>query len=81
MPATNTSLIINLSSVFNMMMGLVTGPLLKFFGYRKVALGAGTLFSLGIILTSFASTFKHFIFTYSILAGKIRFALKIYRYK
>lgn len=69
MPATNISMIINLSSVFNMSMGFFTGPLLKYFGYRKVAFSAGLLFSIGIITTAFANTLPHFIFTYSIIAG------------
>lgn len=70
MPATNISMIINLSSVFNMSMGFVTGPLLKYFGYRKVGFAAGVLFSVGITSTAFANTFVHFVFTYCIIAGK-----------
>lgn len=34
--ATDTTLIINLNSVVGMAMGIVIGPMLKIFGYRKV---------------------------------------------
>lgn len=49
--------------------GLFVGPLLKKFSYRKVAFGGALLCSLGLILTSFATTMLHIICTYSILNG------------
>lgn len=69
MPATNMTTIINLSSIINMSMGLITGPTLKAFGFRKVAFGAGCLFVGGVLATAFANTFLHFIISYSIITG------------
>lgn len=69
MPVTNVTFILNISSVLNMLTGLITGPLLNRFGYRKIALTSGILFSGGLLLTSFANSFTHFIITYSIITG------------
>lgn len=52
-----------------MLIGLVTGPLLKYFGYRKVALTAGLMFTMGTVLTAFSNSFSSFIINYSILTG------------
>ncbi|XP_055538342.1 monocarboxylate transporter 13-like [Wyeomyia smithii] len=67
--ATGASLIINLASSVGMTFGLFNGPLLRNFGFRKVAAAGGTMFSLGLMLTSTAQTFAHFIITYSIIAS------------
>ncbi|XP_055629324.1 uncharacterized protein LOC129770483 [Toxorhynchites rutilus septentrionalis] len=67
--ATDASLIINLASAVGMTFGLFNGPLLRTFGFRKVATLGGTMFSLGLMLTSNAETFVHFIVTYSIIAS------------
>ena len=74
--ATDTSLIINLASSFGMALGLFNGPLLKTFGYRKVAFVGGLFFSFGLMLTSRAESFYHFLATYSILTCKSLFLLK-----
>lgn len=50
-------------------MGLITGPLLKYFGYRKIGIIAGLMFATGITTTAFATTITHFIATYSLMAG------------
>ncbi|XP_053687395.1 uncharacterized protein LOC128736910 [Sabethes cyaneus] len=67
--ATGASLIINLASSVGMTLGLFNGPLLRNFGFRKVAAVGGLMFSLGLMLTSTAQTFAHFIITYSIIAS------------
>lgn len=69
MPATDISMIININSAFGMSMGLFTGPLLKNFGYRKIACAASFMFATGIVMTAFATTFTHFIITYSLITG------------
>lgn len=80
MPAANVTTIINLSSIVNMSMGLITGPTLKAFGFRKVAFGAGVLFVGGVLATAFADTFHAFIVAYSVVAGEISALVKLYRY-
>ncbi|XP_062533309.1 uncharacterized protein LOC134202295 [Armigeres subalbatus] len=67
--ATDASLIINLASAVGMTFGLFNGPLLRSFGFRKVATLGGCMFSLGLMFTSSAETFLHFIITYSIIAS------------
>ena len=53
-----------------MTLGLFNGALLKCFGYRKIAVLGGTLFSSGLIATSWANSFQHFLITYSIITCK-----------
>lgn len=70
MSATQFSLIINLNSAFGMSVGLFNGLLFRNFGFRKVATCAGFVFAMGLLMTSYASSFTHFLLTYSIIAGK-----------
>lgn len=67
--ATDASLIINLASAVGMTFGLFNGPLLRNYGFRKVATLGGVMFSVGLMFTSGAQTFAHFIITYSIIAS------------
>uniref|UniRef100_A0A1L8DEV9 Putative monocarboxylate transporter n=1 Tax=Nyssomyia neivai TaxID=330878 RepID=A0A1L8DEV9_9DIPT len=67
--ATDSAMIVNVASAVGMGMGLFNGPLLRIYGYRKVSVASGVFFSIGLILTSWASTFTHFIITYSILTA------------
>ncbi|XP_049859508.1 uncharacterized protein LOC126354142 isoform X1 [Schistocerca gregaria] len=69
MPATDISVIMNVNSAFGMTLGLFSGPLLRRFGYRKVAITGGLLSSSGVILTSWAYSFTHFLITYSIITS------------
>ncbi|KAG5332235.1 MOT9 protein, partial [Acromyrmex heyeri] len=55
--ATDTSIIINVNLAFGMILGLINGPLLKIYGYRKVAMVGSILYAIGITLTAFANTF------------------------
>uniref|UniRef100_A0A2M4BFX4 Putative monocarboxylate transporter n=1 Tax=Anopheles marajoara TaxID=58244 RepID=A0A2M4BFX4_9DIPT len=67
--ATKASVIINLASAVGMALGLFNGPLLRKYGFRKLAVAGGLLFSAGLMLTSSATYFAHFIITYSIIAS------------
>ncbi|XP_035901113.1 uncharacterized protein LOC118507163 isoform X1 [Anopheles stephensi] len=67
--ATKASVIINLASAVGMALGLFNGPLLRRYGFRRLAVAGGFLFSAGLMLTSSAVHFAHFIITYSIIAS------------
>ncbi|XP_055714006.1 uncharacterized protein LOC129808222 [Phlebotomus papatasi] len=67
--ATDSAMIVNMASAVGMGMGLFNGPLLRIYGFRKVSVASGVFFSVGLILTSWATTFTHFIITYSILTA------------
>uniref|UniRef100_A0A182U6N3 Major facilitator superfamily (MFS) profile domain-containing protein n=1 Tax=Anopheles melas TaxID=34690 RepID=A0A182U6N3_9DIPT len=67
--ATKASIIINLASAVGMALGLFNGPLLRRYGFRKLAVAGGFLFSAGLMLTSSAVHFAHFIITYSIISS------------
>lgn len=67
MTALESTLILNLNSALGMTLGLFNGALLNCFGYRKIAVVGGMLFSSGLIATSWANSFKHFLITYSII--------------
>lgn len=69
MTSSEKSIIMNLNSAFGMILGLVNAPLLRRFGYRRVAAVASILFSFGMILTSSANSFIHFLITYSCITG------------
>ncbi|XP_037028597.1 monocarboxylate transporter 13-like isoform X1 [Bradysia coprophila] len=69
MPVKDISTITSTNSACSMLIGVVNGPLLKNFGYRKVALTAGLMFTTGIALTAFANNFCQFILSYSILTA------------
>lgn len=68
--ATDIAVIINTNSAFGMTMGLVNGTLLKQYGYRKISVIGGALISGGMVLTSFANSFKHFFISYGIITCK-----------
>lgn len=66
--ATDRSVIISVNSAFGMTVGLIHGPLLRNFGYRKIALIGSMIFTLGIISTAFATTSGQFMVTYGVIA-------------
>jgi len=66
--ATDTSIIINVNLAFGMILGLINGPLLKIYGYKKVAMAGSIIHTVGIISTAFANTFTLLIICYGILA-------------
>ncbi|XP_015595056.1 uncharacterized protein LOC107267623 isoform X2 [Cephus cinctus] len=67
--ATEAATIININSAFGMIFGLVNGVFLQIYGYRKLAIAGSLTYSLGIILTFFASSFTGFIVTYGVMAS------------
>ncbi|KYN43016.1 Monocarboxylate transporter 2 [Trachymyrmex septentrionalis] len=67
--ATDTSIIINVNLAFGMILGLINGPLLKIYGYRKVAMVGSIIYAVGITLTAFANTFTLIIICYGMLAS------------
>ncbi|XP_034952116.1 uncharacterized protein [Chelonus insularis] len=66
---TDGTIIMSTNMSFGMLMGLTHGPLLQIFGYRKIAIAGGLMFSIGLLLTSFAKTFVHFLISYGILTS------------
>lgn len=67
--ATDTSVIINVNLAFGMILGLINGPLLKIFGYRKVAMAGSIMFTVGVTLTAFANSFTLIIISYGVLTS------------
>ncbi|XP_068628093.1 uncharacterized protein [Battus philenor] len=65
--ATQGTLIITLNHGFGMLLSLFGGPVLRRWGYRKVAVFGALMISSGLILTSFANSFWVFILSYSII--------------
>lgn len=65
--ATQSTLIINVNQAFGMVLGMMNGPLLRKYGYRKMAVAGSLLYSSGVILTSFGSSLIHFIITYGMI--------------
>ncbi|XP_033229554.1 monocarboxylate transporter 12-like [Belonocnema kinseyi] len=64
-----TSVIISVLDANINFSGLFVGYLLKKYSYRKVAFFGSLLNSIGLILTSRASSLSHIIITYSIIGG------------
>ncbi|KAF5270912.1 hypothetical protein FQA39_LY08293 [Lamprigera yunnana] len=66
---TSAALVININSMITNFSGLMTGPVLKNFSARKVAILGVFLTSSGMILSSFATNLIELIVTYSVLTG------------
>ncbi|GLH16459.1 Uncharacterized protein GBIM_20726 [Gryllus bimaculatus] len=75
MSTTDLTTIINVNAAFGMSLGLITGPLLKRYGYRKVALVGAFSSFIGITATSWASKFIDFLITYSLITSMGTFLL------
>nr|XP_012138463.1 PREDICTED: uncharacterized protein LOC100881709 [Megachile rotundata] len=67
--ATESTIIINTNLAFGMILGLTNGPLLRTFGYRKMAVIGSLLYSTGVIMTTFARSFTLLIICYGIFAS------------
>lgn len=65
--ATQGTLVIILNHSIGMLLSFFGGPLLRQFGYRKVAVAGAICISAGLMLTSVASSFWMFILSYSII--------------
>lgn len=66
---TRIALVMNLSSAFLNLTGLITAPLMKKFSPREVAIFGCLLVSFGLMLSSLATTLVQVIFTYSLCVG------------
>jgi len=64
------TVIINVNFAFGMILGLINGPLLKIYGYRKVAMVGSIIYAVGITLTAFANTFTLIMICYGMLTCK-----------
>lgn len=69
MPAADLTLIININSALSMALGLINGPLLRYFGYRKISVVAAILFSVGLMLTALTDTVLGLIISYGVITG------------
>ncbi|KAK2585102.1 hypothetical protein KPH14_008614 [Odynerus spinipes] len=67
--ATEASTIISINSAFGMILGLFNGPLLRNYGYRKIAIASSLLYSISMILTTFSNTFTLILISYGLLAS------------
>lgn len=65
--ATDGTIIITSNAAAGMIMGLINGPLLNRFSYRKVSFAGAIFIVIGIISTSFATKFEHFLLTYGLI--------------
>lgn len=68
--ATEGTIIINTNLAFGMLLGLINGPLLRLFGYRKMAMIGSIVFSSGVIITAFVKSFTCLMIFYGIFACK-----------
>lgn len=66
---TRIALVMNACSGFLNFTGLITAPLMRNFTARAIALFGCTFVSLGLMLSSLASTLPQIIFTYSFMVG------------
>lgn len=67
--ATDVTSIINFNSAFGMCFGLISAPLIKRFGYRKVAVTGGCSFAIGVAFASFSNNFWTFFVSFNIIQG------------
>ncbi|GJQ72073.1 hypothetical protein Trydic_g3170 [Trypoxylus dichotomus] len=67
--ASDIALIMNSSAAISMFCGIFNGPLLKRFGYRKIALVSACLTTSGVLLTAQASSFFQYILSYGLITS------------
>lgn len=67
--ATQTSLILHLTGTITCSLGLINGPMMRRFSFRKVAFFGGLIVGIGICLTAFAISLPTIIITYCIIIG------------
>lgn len=65
--ATDGTLIITTNASVSMMSGIVNGPLLKAYGYRKLSYLSVILLFLGLLTTAFANSFTMLFITYGLI--------------
>lgn len=76
--ATQGTLVITLNHGIGMLMSFFGGPVLRRFGYRKVAVTGAILISLGLMMTAMSSNFWLFILSYSIVNCKFIIFIDIF---
>ncbi|XP_075228830.1 uncharacterized protein LOC142328734 isoform X3 [Lycorma delicatula] len=69
MTTTDSSIIININSAAGLLIGLMNGPILKTFGFRKTACVGAMLTFFGNSMTSFAMSSFDFILYYGIISS------------
>lgn len=79
MPAADMTLIININSTISMAVGLLNGPLLRHFGYRKISVVAALLFSIGLMLTALTDSVFGFIICYGVITGKMTLDITLFK--
>ncbi|XP_076645767.1 spaetzle domain-containing protein 4 isoform X4 [Halictus rubicundus] len=67
--ATQTSLILHLNGTITCSLGLISGPMMKRFSFRKVAFAGSLTIAVGICMTAFAVSVPSIIATYCIIVG------------
>ncbi|XP_076163501.1 uncharacterized protein LOC143144706 isoform X3 [Ptiloglossa arizonensis] len=67
--ATQTSFILHLNGTIACSLGLISGPMMKRFTFRKVAFIGGLTVAIGICMTAFAVSLTSIIVTYCIIVG------------
>ncbi|XP_076235691.1 uncharacterized protein LOC143180050 [Calliopsis andreniformis] len=67
--ATQGTIIINSNFAFGSIIGLINGPLLRIFGFRKMAVFGSLLYTTAVTATAFVSTFPFFMIFYGIFAS------------
>ncbi|KAL0275804.1 UNVERIFIED_CONTAM: hypothetical protein PYX00_003545 [Menopon gallinae] len=67
--ATDITSLMSVNSSFGMILGIFNGPLLKKFGYRKIALLGAVLFVSGTFYTAFAENYIQFLISYGMISS------------
>lgn len=67
--ATQTSLIVHLNGTITCSLGLISGPMMKRFTFRKVAFLGGFIVIVGICAAAYAISLPSIILTYCIIVG------------
>lgn len=65
--ATDGAFIITTNAAVGMMSGLINGPLLKAYGFRKVSYMSVILLFIGLTWTAFANSFTMLFVTYGLI--------------
>ena len=64
---TDCTVIMNTGVAVSMMSGIFVGPLLNYYGYRRVAVVGATLMTIGAVVTAYGSNFVYFMITYGLV--------------
>ncbi|CAH2021607.1 unnamed protein product [Acanthoscelides obtectus] len=65
--ATQGSVVLSMNAALGMLTGLINGPLLNRYGYRKISFLGATLMTTGLFLVSFARTWTGYILCYGFM--------------